>query len=42
MCTVDKIKDVGVCRKRLHCTTNSLAKETNQQSTNRKARNREK
>ena len=30
MYTVDKIKDVGVCRKRLHCTTNSLARETNQ------------
>ena len=28
MCTVDKIKDVGVCRKLLHCTTNSLARET--------------
>ena len=35
ICTVDKIKDVGVCRKRLHCTKNSLARETNQQNTNR-------
>ena len=38
MCTVDKIKDVGVCRKRLDCTTNTLARETNQQNTNRQAR----
>ena len=30
MCTVDKIKEAGVCRKRLHCTTNSLSRETNQ------------
>ena len=42
MCTVDKIKDVGVCRKRLHCYTNSLARETNQQNSNRQARKREK
>ena len=42
MCTADKIKDVGVCRKRLHCTTNSLAREINQQNTNRQARKKEK
>ena len=38
MCNVDKIKDVGVCRKRLDCTTNTLARETNQKNTNRQAR----
>ena len=38
MYTVDKIKDIGVCRNRLHCTSNSLARETNQQNTNRQAR----
>ena len=42
MSTADKIKDVGVCRKRLHCTTNSLARETNQQNTTRQDRKREK
>ena len=42
MCTVDKIKDVGVCRKHLHCTANSLARETNQQNTNRQARKKKK
>ena len=42
MCTDGKIKDIRVCRKRLHCTTNSLARETNQKNTNRQARKREK
>ena len=31
MCTADKIKDAGVCRKRFHCTTNSFSRETSQE-----------
>ena len=38
MCTADKTKGIGVGRKHLHCTTNSLAREINQQITNRQAR----
>ena len=43
-CTLlTKLKmSVGVFRKRLPCTTNSLVRETNQRNTNRQAREREK
>ena len=41
MCTVYKIEDVDVYRKRLHCTVNILARETNQQNNNRQSRKRE-
>ena len=42
MSTVDKINGVGVCRKCLRFTKNSLARETNQQNTIRQARKWEK
>ena len=38
MCSADKIKGIGVCRKHLQCATNSLDRETNQQIANRQAR----